>query len=338
MKALVLEEISKLVMKELPDPVPGDNEVLIRTAAATICTSDINDITLNPFGIRLPMVMGHEGSGIVEAVGKNVTEFAVGDAVMTHPVIPCGECASCKRNLSHLCDEMGHLGINTGGTFSTLYTLRKDRLRRKPENISFAVATLMEPVCVSLQAIERANVREAENILIIGDGPFGVMIANICAGYKDKKTILLGRHEFRMAQTDGVITLNEKTCGNVDEEVNRITGGHGIDSAIICVGSAKAVNIAVASLRSRGTVCIFSAIHEDCPVDFFKIHVKELNICGSCNDMDCLDEAVRLLSEGVFDKMITHQLPFEKFKEAFDISANKKNEALKVSLIMEIDK
>jgi len=333
LKALVLEAASKLVMKNIPIPVPNDNEVLVRTKAATICTSDVNDILYNPFGIELPMIMGHEGAGIIEAVGANVTEFSVGDEIAAHPVMPCGECVSCKRGLSHLCDDMEHLGLNHGGVFAEYFTIRKDRIRKKADNIDFATASLMEPLCVCIEAVKRANVENAQNILVIGDGPFGILISNICGGYSDKKTILLGRHDFRMSHTKNVITVNEKTCGNVIDEINRITNGEGIDSAIICAGTNQAMNTAIESLRSRGTVCVFSAIHEPPAIDLFKVHVKELNICGSCNDMDCLDESMALLSDGYADGIITHKLPFDEFEKAFDIAVNGKDSALKISLI-----
>lgn len=335
MKALVLEDKLKLVMKDIAIPIPEDNEVLIKTKAATICTSDINDIQLNPFDIKLPMVMGHEGAGVIEAFGKDVTGFAIGDEIASHPVIPCGKCVSCKRGLNHLCDDMEHLGLNHSGTFAEYYTIRYDRIRKKPRNISFATATLLEPLCVSIEAVKRANVKNASNILIIGDGAFGIMIANICTLHSDKKVILLGRHEFRMAQVPNAIKLNEKLYSSIPNEITRLTDGENIDSSIVCVGTSQAVNIAVDVLRSRGTACIFSAVHEKCQIDLFKVHVKELNICGSCNDMDYLDEAIDLLSSGAFNTIVTHEIPFKDYEEAFNIAINKKDEALKVSLVFD---
>ena len=334
-KALVLEDKMKLVMRDEPIPVPKDNEVLIKTKAATICTSDVNDIKSNPFGIVLPMIMGHEGSGVITAVGKDVTDFKIGDEVTSHPVISCGTCVSCKRGLSHLCDDMEHLGINHGGVFAEFYTIRQDRIRKKPSGMTFPTATLMEPLCVCIEAVTRGNVNENSNVLVIGDGPFGVMIANICTARGNKNVILLGRHEYRMSQAPNAVHLNEKECGNVNDEILRLTNGEGIDSAIVCVGTGEAVDIAIEALRSRGTVCIFSAVHDKYPIDLFKVHVKELNICGSCNDTDFLDEAVEMLKSGKFDGVVTHEIPFDEYEKAFDIAMNKKNTALKVSMIFD---
>ena len=326
MKALVLESAGCLIMKECPKPVPKENEVLVKTKAATICTSDINDINYNPFGIELPMIMGHEGAGIIEAVGEKITDFFIGDEITAHPVMPCGKCVSCRRGLNHLCDDMEHLGINHGGVFAEYFTIRADRIRKKPKNISFAAATLMEPVCVCIEAIKRANVTEGSNTLIIGDGPFGVMIANILDTiYPKNKNIISGKYDFRLNHAGNVekININNNKI-NFDD----------IDSAIICVGTAEALETAIEVCRSRGTICVFSAIHGKAPVDMFKVHVKELNICGSCNDMDYLDEAINILSKSKIADVITHELPFDEYKKAFELASGKKNETLKVSMIL----
>ncbi|MCL2774700.1 MAG: alcohol dehydrogenase catalytic domain-containing protein [Oscillospiraceae bacterium] len=325
MKALVLESAGQLVMKDCPKPVPRDSEVLVRTAAATICTSDINDINYNPFGIELPMIMGHEGAGIIEAVGGRVTGFAVGDEIAAHPVMPCGKCVSCKRGLSHLCDDMTHLGINHGGVFAEYFTIRADRIRKKPANISFAAATLMEPVCVCIEAVKRANVTEGSNTLVIGDGPFGVMIANICQTmYPNNRIIISGTSDFKLSYAGNAEKININT--------SKITCDD-IDSAFVCAGTAEALDAAVESCRSRGTICMFSAIHDKVPVDMFKVHVKELNICGSCNDMDYLDDAMDILSKSRISDVITHELPFNEYKKAFALASDKTSETLKVSMI-----
>ena len=331
-----MESAGRLVMKDCPPPVPRDDEVLIKTAAATICTSDLNDIEFNPFGIKLPVIMGHEGAGVVAAAGAGVTEFFPGDAVMAHSVVPCMKCASCRRGLRHLCDDMEHLGINLGGAFAEYFTIRADRVRRKPPHVSFAAASLMEPVCVCIEAVARGNAAEGKNLLVIGDGPFGVMIANILGElYPEKLLIISGTNDFKLRRARKAERINIKNFNSYADVIGEIinkTDGEGIDSAFVCVGSAGALDAAVDVCRSRGTVCAFSAIHGKTPVDMFKVHVKELNICGSCNDMDCLDEAVGILAGGGAADVITHELPFDEYKRAFELASDKSGDALKVCL------
>src|SRR5258706_3703165 len=110
MQALQMRGLGELVLTELPLPVPGSRDLLIRTLATTICTSDLHDLDRNPFNIRLPRVLGHEASGVVVAHGAEVNDLAPGTRVAVHPVVPCGECSECARGFGHLCSCMGHLG------------------------------------------------------------------------------------------------------------------------------------------------------------------------------------------------------------------------------------
>lgn len=339
MKALVLEDTQRLVMRDMPVPVPGEHELLIRTRAATICTSDLNDIKHNAFGIRLPMIMGHEGAGDVVAVGSKVSRFRVGDEITAHPVMPCGQCDSCRRGLPHLCDHMDHLGITYGGVFAEYFVIREDRARIIPHaTVKYATASLMEPVCVCIEAIKRGNVRRDSHVLVIGDGPFGLIITRLLKQYTDGRIVLLGRHDFRLGHAEGAVTINEKRTENLRQALLEASGGSGFDTAILCVGTGDAVRIGIEALRSRGTLSVFSAVQPAPAVDLFKVHVKELNICGSCNDMDVLDEALGMIIDPALhmDQIVTHQLDFyTKWQEAFRLAEFGKDEAIKVSMIFE---
>ncbi len=335
MKALVLHGLNDLRMEEVRRPEPGPDEVLIRTQAATICTSDLIDMRSNPFGIKLPIIMGHEGAGIVEAVGVQVRQFKPGDAVTAHPVIPCKRCASCRRGLGHLCDDMDHLGVYRNGVFAEYFTIRADRVRHKPDSLSFAQSTLMEPVSVCLEALERADVRAGRNVLVVGDGPFGVAIARLSLSRSPHSLVFVGRHDYRLGQVPGACTINERTVDDIDEAILRATDGEGVDSAVLAVGTSAAMDICMNALRSRGTVAVFSGIAGKTPVDLFKLHVKELQIHGCCNDMDMLDEALAALCDEKCNlkSLITHELPFDEWRKAIDIAQNGKDAALKVSMV-----
>lgn len=336
MKALVLAGPGDLRMMDMPKPAPAPGEVLVKTRAATICTSDLIDIASNPFGIELPMIIGHEGAGVIEEVCGEVGEFQVGDEITAHPVIPCNKCVSCKRGLFHLCDNMDHLGVYRPGVFAEYFTIRADRIRKKPEKLKFSESTLMEPICVCLEALERGNVCEGSNVLVLGDGPFGVAIAKLAFSKKPKRVILVGRHRYRLDQVPDAIAIHEKETDDVVGDIMKATDGEGIDSAILAVGTQRAVDICMDCLRSRGTLAVFSGVHEKATVDLFKLHVKELQIHGSCNDMEMLDEAIRMLNDESLNlkSLITHEFPFDQWQKAIYTAQNGKDSALKVSLVL----
>lgn len=334
MKALVLEKPGKLALRDVPVPRARPGNVLIRTGASTICTSDIHDISSNPFHISLPMVIGHEGAGTIVELGSGVAGFKPGDRVAAHPVMPCSQCDSCLRGFHHLCDRMEHLGITREGTFAEYFEIRADRIRLIPETMSFPFASLMEPVCVSLEAIEQAEVLPGGNVLVIGDGPFGVMITKLVRARKPRRVVFVGRHDFRLAQSEHVERINERRSTDPLADIMHATEQQGIDSAILAVASRSAVDLSMAALRSRGTLSVFSGISEHVPIDFWKLHTKELRIHGSCNDADALDDALGLMQDPALglESIITHKYRLNEWKQAFKTATDGKGSALKVSI------
>ena len=338
MKAVVLEAPGVANMVEIPVPVPGMGEILIQTKAATVCTSDIMDLKHGLFANNLPMVMGHEAAGIVAAVGYSVTDVQVGDEVAVHPVLPCYKCASCLRGFSHLCEKMEHLCFNRPGVFSEYFVTRPDRVRKKPPEMSFPVASLMESVCVCIEAVKRGNVKEGDRVMIAGDGPFGVMISKLCALENPKQIIQTGYHYYRLCQVTGpnVDILNVNDEPNHSEIIKDLTDGEGVDCAILCVSAPEAVDLCVEVLRPRGILVIFAALSEKTPVDLFNVHLKELNILGANNDENYMEEALRLLGDPdlKLKNIITHEIPFIDWRKAFYIADKEKHRCLKVSMIM----
>jgi threonine dehydrogenase-like Zn-dependent dehydrogenase len=335
MRALQLQGLGQLDEVTVPLPSPRPDEVLLRTRAATICTSDLHDLRCNPFGIRCPRILGHEGAGEVTAVGEHVQDFAVGDRVAAHPVIPCGSCSNCRRGLGHLCASMGHLGLDRDGTFAEYFCLRADRLRRIGPTLDFAEGALLEPVSVCIEALERAQLEPKDALLIIGDGPFGITIARLAPVYRPKRIIMVGRHDFRLRQVRGATSINQRATADVRKAVSAATNGEGVDAAILAVGNQAALDLCLASVRARGRVVVFSAIQGQATVNLFDVHVKELSILGACNDQNHIDRALGLLSEPTLElaSLITHRIPFEHWPQAFELAEKGKDSALKVALI-----
>lgn len=322
MQALQLQGIDQLVQVALPVPVPGNDEVLIQTKAATICTSDLHDIRSNPFGIQYPRVMGHEGAGIIVRCGAGVKELKPGDRVAAHPVVPCGVCAQCLQGLEHLCSNMGHLGIDRDGCFAEYFVQRADRVRIISPDIAFATGALLEPVAVCLEAISRAGDLKGKTILIVGDGPFGNIIARLAKKAGANKIMISGRTRFRLQMIP-------------DIEIVDTIPDKSVDIAILAVGSAEAANACIRALRPRGRMVVFSAVHQPIQLDLFNIHILELEIAGACNDENKLDDSLQCLSDKslALENIVTHQLAFNNWEKAFDLARNGHDQALKVALI-----
>lgn len=324
MKALQLQGINRLVKVNIPVPVPQADEVLIKTGAATICTSDLHDIKSNSFGIKYPRVMGHEGSGIVVACGSGVMDYKTGTRVAAHPVVPCRSCSECLRGLEHLCSRMSHLGIDRDGCFAEYFVQHADRVRPIPKTVSFALGALLEPVAVCLEAVSRANNVKGKTVLVAGDGPFGNIIVRLLNRAGAARVLVSGREPFRLRMMPGVEivdTVPEKS----------------VDVAILAVSAAEAVDDCLQALRPRGRLVIFSAVKEPVLLDLFKIHVLELEVVGACNDENKIDESLQCLTghELALENIITHHIPFDRWEEAFDLARNGHDKALKVALVFD---
>ena len=335
MQALQLSKVGHLDLVRIPVPRPNPDELLIKTAATTICTSDLIDMKENPFDIPLPRVLGHEAAGDVVAVGDDARGFSLGRKVTAHPVIPCGFCVNCERGLGHLCTDMGHLGIDRDGTFAEFFCIRADRARPVPKGMDMAVAGLIEPVAVCLESISRARVAEGETILIAGDGPFGIMTARLAIERQPKKIILIGLHGFRLRHVPEAVCIHPERTPDVLKAVMDETGCVGVDAAFLCASVQELQDLCVASLRARGRLSVFSPIGSPTTVDMFRVHVKELDILGACNDEDRQDEALMHLAnpELGLDTIVTHRIDFSQWEEAFRLASTCKDEALKVAMV-----
>jgi len=331
MKALRLTSVNKIELVDVPLPEIKDDELLIKTGAAVICTSDINDLKQNPFGIQLPVIMGHEAAGTVAKTGCDVHDFKVGDKIVAHP---CGTCQNCGRGHAHLCARMGHFGANMQGTFAEYFTVRVDRARCVPKGVSFRIAALTEPVCVCLEALHQANLKTGDKLLIIGDGPFGALISRLASAFAHDKTVWAGRHDFRLGFAGiDVECVNTRNHEDHLGELLIASDGEGYDAVILCVGSHLAVMEGMKLLAARGRAVIFFAVTELVPIDLFTVHMKEQEIIGACNDNNRMDQAIALLSDPKVEvgDLITHEFTLDEFEEAFRLVEKGRNNAMKVA-------
>ncbi|KPK63511.1 MAG: hypothetical protein AMK73_05080 [Planctomycetes bacterium SM23_32] len=335
----MLQSPGRLELTDVPRPSPAHDQLLVRTEAALVCTSDINDVRRNPFGIRLPVVIGHEAAGTVAAVGRDVRGFSPGDRVATHPVHPCGRCDSCRAGMGHLCSAMEHFGVNMQGTFAEHYVARSDRARIVPRGLDWPVAALAEPVSVCLEALAQARVEAADRLLVIGDGPFGVLIARLASRLDLAKVVIAGRHDFRLGFARGAVPVNVRKLGEKARAALRAESVRpsSYDAVVLAAGTREAASEGPALLRPKGRLVVFSAVPGSTPIDLFDVHVRELEIVGACNDQDRLDEAVKLLGDDSLrlGELITHRLPLREYREAFRLAEQAREEAMKVAIMPE---
>jgi 2-desacetyl-2-hydroxyethyl bacteriochlorophyllide A dehydrogenase len=216
---------------------------------------------------------------------------------------------------------MGHLGYNRDGSFAEYFTQRADRVIPLPENMPDATGTLLEPVAVCLQAVARAGDVKGKTVLVAGDGPFGNIIARLARRAGAARVLVTGKVPFRLQSIPNI-------------EIPDADPIRSVDVAILAVSATDALTTCLKALRPRGRLVVFSALKDPVPIDLFALHLSELEIVGACNDEDRMEEALECLADPVLNlaSVITHQVPFENWEEAFTLARDKHDKALKVAI------
>ncbi|MFH1566720.1 MAG: zinc-binding dehydrogenase, partial [Gemmatimonadota bacterium] len=253
-----------------------------------------------------------------------------------HPVHPCRRCAHCRAGLEHLCRDMGHFGINLQGVFAGHFLVRADRARPSGD-LPMAVAALAEPVCVCLEALAQARLEPGSRLLILGDGPFGALMATLARDLCLARVVVAGHPDWRLAFAIGAATVNTRSVPDPVAALRELGGELGYDAAILAVGSVVAAQWGLSLLRPRGRLVVFSALPGLTPTDLLSLHVRELEIVGACNDDDRLDQAMDALRErqAELGRLVTHRLPLERYAEAFELAEHGREEAMKVAFTFE---
>ena len=262
MKAVVLRGVHDLRLEEVPDPKPAPNEVLIRVKAAGVCGTDVHMWEGTNQEGTFPFIPGHEWSGEVVDVGKEVTKFSNGDRVVAEVPIPCRICDNCKDGMEpNMCPDFELYGFsweNPGGMAE--YTLaREERLFKIPDNVTYEEASLVEPVSVAYHGVWGSGGGAAphDRVLVFGAGPIGLFTMLSCKA-SGAPVIIVEPQAFRrkMAQDLGADVVLDPTEGNLVEQVLDHTGGRGATLVLECSGSNGALAGTLDVIGKQGRIVL----------------------------------------------------------------------------------
>ncbi|GAF86094.1 unnamed protein product, partial [marine sediment metagenome] len=203
MKALIYTKPYCLEYSDFPDPVVGDDDVLIRVKACGICGSDVQGFT-GKTGRRIPpLIMGHEAAGIIENMGKNVKDFERGDRVCFDSTVYCNRCEPCQKGYYNRCENRQVLGVSTPdfkrhGAFAEYVAVPWWIASKIPDHLSFTHASLLEPASIGMHAANRAPISANDTVVIIGAGTIGLFILQASKLRGAGKVIVSDINEFRL--------------------------------------------------------------------------------------------------------------------------------------------
>ena len=203
MKALVMHEYKKLTYEEVPTPQPGAGEVLVRLKACSVCGSDVHGFDGSTGRRQPPVIMGHEASGIIEAVGPNVKNYKAGDRVTFDSTVYCNKCPMCLEGKVNLCSDRQVLGVSCGdynrdGCFAEYVVLPEYILYPIPDNVTYVQASMIEPLSVAYHAATRTTIGPNDAVVVVGVGTIGLLTLQVVRSFGAKQIIAVDIDDSRL--------------------------------------------------------------------------------------------------------------------------------------------
>lgn len=327
MKSCVFHGPGHLTVEELPTPKPGPGEVLVKTQAASLCFSDIR-VYRGEKHADPGVVIGHEAAGLVTEVGRGVTDIQVGDRVAVCPVLACGECYFCIRGKRNRCLRRRSLGYQVNGGLSEYILapaelVAQGHLLKVPPGMPADMAAMVEPFACSLYSLEVCQVRPGGALAIVGGGPMGLTHLIIARAMGCATIVVSDPLEERLAvarELGATATVNPKV-DDLREAVLELTGGLGVDAAVVSVGNIPAVEAGLLIVRKQGFVNIFGGLPPGSvlSLDPNLVHYNELFLTGTQNaPSDYYARTVPLLASlPQARRLLTHRFTIDNAPKAF---------------------
>ena len=305
MKALLLSQYNQLDIADLPAPVPGAEEILVRVAACGICGSDVHGYD-GTSGRRIPpIVMGHEAAGVVAATGAGVTRFKAGDRVTFDSTVYCGECEFCRQGEINLCNNRQVIGVSCGdyrraGAFAEYVVVPQRIAYHLPDALEFQQAAMLEAVSVALHAVRISEMKGGETALVIGAGMIGLLTLQAAKAGGAAKVLVADIDETRLQRAKGLGADDTLLLsgGELVKEVLRRTQGRGVDLVLEAVGREETIAASIASVRKGGTVTLIGNISPEVKIPLQVVVSRQIRLQGSCASSGEYPQAMELLASG----------------------------------------
>jgi len=340
MRAIVIHKPKDLRIEECEVDALGPGQVRIKMAAGGVCGSDLHYFNHGGFGtvrIREPMILGHEVSGRIEALGEGVENLAVGDLVAVNPSRPCGHCGFCAEGLRNHCENMRFYGSampfpHIQGAFREVLIANANQCV-KAGDLSPGEAAMAEPLSVCLHGTRRAGEMLGKRVLVTGCGPIGLLIILVArrAGAAEIVATDLSDNALAYAKAAGA----DQVINVMDtpDALSEFAAGKGtFDVMFEASGANVALNAAIPTMRPRGVVMQLG-MGGDMTIPMQQITAKELDLRGCFRFHEEFQTAVTLMQKGLIDvkPLITHTMPLDDALAAFEI-ANDRSQAIKVQV------
>lgn len=323
-----LLEQGRMSLESTEVPTLDPDQVLVRVAAVGVCGSDVHYYEhgrIGPYVVEHPLILGHELSGTVAAVGAAVDPGRVGERVAVEPQRPCRTCAQCKAGRYNLCPDMEFFATPPiDGAFAEFVAIQSDFAHRIPDSVSDEAAALMEPLSVGIWACQRADVGPGDRVLIAGAGPIGVIAAQTARAFGAREIYITDISDERRA-----FALQHGASHALDPRVDQVEGLE-VDAFIDASGVEQAVRSGIMAVRPAGRAILVGLGNDDMMLPVSYLQNKEIWLSGVFRYANTWPLAIELVASGKvdLDALVSGRFPLAQAEDA--LNAGKRPGQMKV--------
>jgi L-iditol 2-dehydrogenase len=343
MKAMMLTGIRQMEMRDIPAPeIKNPTDVLIRMKIVGVCGSDVHYYTQGKIGsqvVEYPFTVGHEGAGIVEAVGAAVTKVKPGDRIAVEPAMSCWKCDQCLAGRPHTCRKLRFLGCpqQADGCLSEYLVMPEECCFKIKDSMSFEEAAISEPLAIGVYAVSRSIPMKGAKIAILGAGPIGLSVLLPAMAQGAEKAYMTDKIDSRLqlAKKVGADWVGNPEKADIVKEIANEEPLL-VDVVFECCGQQEALEQAVEIVKPGGKIMLIgippSMKSWSLNVDLARR--KEICIQNVRRQNHCVQAALDMIDNKLFDvnKMTTHRFKFKDTKKAFDLVADYKDGVVKAMI------
>lgn len=322
MKAARIEQPGKGVVTNVPEPIPGADDVLIKVRAAGICGTDLH-IFKGEYEAVYPIIPGHEFSGEVAEVGVNVHNFRVGDRVTADPNIPCNRCSSCQRNEPNQCKNLRAVGVTQSGAFAE-YVLAPEGNVFSIGDMSYSAAALIEPLACVVWGLKQVAVQPGDSALVFGAGPMGCLVAQALKQAGAARVVVTDVVPWRLELAERLGATHTVVADARQAAVLKSIEPDGYDIVADATGIPAVLEGTFEYAKPRGKIWVFGVTPRGTLAKFpsYEVFRRDLKIIGSFAVNRTFPQSLTLIQSGAVqvEPLISHQLPLDDFCKGLEIA------------------
>lgn len=323
--ALLIEPNQPLVVDEVPTPEPGPNEILVKVAACGVCHTDLHYVDHGtPTFKKPPVILGHEASGTVAAIGSEVSQWSEGDRVLLATIFACGHCSACRDGRDNVCENQLMLGNSVDGAYAEYVLAPQHSAFSLPEEIPIQEGAIIADATTTPYhaVVNRGKVQPGNNVVVYGSGGIGANVVQMAAILGARVIAVdLSEEKLEWAKKLGAAdALNPAGVERIDKQIRKLTGG-GADVAFECIGLPETQEQALGSTRNGGRLVLVGYSPKAMTLNSGRVMYREMEVVGSlgCRSAD-YPRVIEMVRQGKAKaaELVTARYPLDDINQAFD--------------------